>query len=266
MPKGQGVRLVNEGLDGSGWRCLNRFEECSQCLPVGREGTRGIGDGRIPGQQGGLAPAPAEIHFAKFATATRFGHPMDAAKAVEGIGLRPNPGQRMIPHVIESEPFYFSGGGTGQHVTRGIDSKVAIAPSVHAGLGTLAVIVGDNEEQVHLPQQSFPGSGSQLSCSIDLVPRGQESGAVPESPTVILSVGQFEALSAEAFGKINHSIDPIDVAAMQDDVKAQSDSELADYFRRLQFRGMSRGAPDSIRKDSLVRLETDLNTIEAGSF
>src|SRR3982751_1353752 len=55
-----------------------------------------IGIAGIAGQRKGLATAAAEIDLLEFATPARLRHPAGAAIAVEGFGIPPDPGDRMI--------------------------------------------------------------------------------------------------------------------------------------------------------------------------
>src|SRR6202790_773569 len=74
-----------------------------------------IGIAGIAGQREGLAAAAAEIHFPELAALARLRHPAGAAIAVEGFGILPDPGDRMIgPHRFEFEPGNGFGGVAGQ--------------------------------------------------------------------------------------------------------------------------------------------------------
>src|SRR5260370_39695115 len=55
-----------------------------------------IGIAGIAGQREGLAAAAAEIDFPELAAPARLRHPAGAAIAVEGLGILPDPGNRMV--------------------------------------------------------------------------------------------------------------------------------------------------------------------------
>src|SRR3984893_7418423 len=55
-----------------------------------------IGIAGIAGQREGLAAAAAEIDFLELAAPARLRHPAGAAIAVEGFGILPDPGDRMV--------------------------------------------------------------------------------------------------------------------------------------------------------------------------
>src|SRR5690348_8580129 len=61
-----------------------------------RQRAGGIGIGCIARERKGLAAAAAEIDLAEFAAFARLLHPGGAAIAVEGVGVLPDPGDRMI--------------------------------------------------------------------------------------------------------------------------------------------------------------------------
>src|SRR5262245_15301620 len=69
-----------------------------------REGAGRIGIAGIAGQRKSLAAAAAEIDLAEFTGLARLRHPAGAAIAVEGFGMLPDPGDRMIgPYRLEFE-------------------------------------------------------------------------------------------------------------------------------------------------------------------
>src|SRR5580704_838049 len=61
-----------------------------------RQRARRIGVAGIAGQRKGLAAAAAEIDFPEFAALTGLRHPAGPAIAIEGFGILPDPGDRMI--------------------------------------------------------------------------------------------------------------------------------------------------------------------------
>src|SRR6185295_16136605 len=64
-----------------------------------------VGIAGVAGQRKGLAAAATEIDFLEFTALARFGHPAGAAIAVEGFGVLPDPGDRMVgAYRFEFEP------------------------------------------------------------------------------------------------------------------------------------------------------------------
>src|SRR6478609_7490010 len=110
-----------------------------------RERTGRIGVGGIAGQRKSLAAAAAEIDLAEFAGLARLLHPAGAAIAVEGLGVLPDPGDRMVgAHRLEVEPGDALGGMAGQHLAGRRDVEKLPAPAAHAFLRPQRVIVGND--------------------------------------------------------------------------------------------------------------------------
>src|SRR6266481_493880 len=81
---------------------LGQFENL---LMQRRQRAGRVGIAGIAGQREGLAATAAEIDFLELAALARLRHPAGAAIAVEGFGILPDPGHRMIgAHGLEFEP------------------------------------------------------------------------------------------------------------------------------------------------------------------
>src|SRR6195256_512028 len=79
-----------------------------------------IGIAGIAGQREGRAAAAAEIDFLELAAPARLRHPAGAAITVEGFGVLPDPGDRMVAaHRFEFESGNGFGGVAGQNLPRG---------------------------------------------------------------------------------------------------------------------------------------------------
>src|SRR6185312_12615546 len=88
-----------------------------------------VGIAGIAGQREGLAAAAPEIDFLELAASARLRHPAGAAIAVEGLGVLPDPGDRMIrSHRFEFEPGDAFGGVAGQNLAGGRDVEELAAP------------------------------------------------------------------------------------------------------------------------------------------
>src|SRR3982750_3769910 len=84
-----------------------------------RKRTGRVGIAGVAGQRKGLAAAAAKVDLAEFATLARLGHPAGAAIAVEGLGILPDPGNRMVrAHGFEFEPGDALRRVAGQHLAR----------------------------------------------------------------------------------------------------------------------------------------------------
>src|SRR3979409_1189725 len=89
-----------------------------------------IGIAGIAGQREGLAAAAAEIDFLELAAPARLRHPAGAAITVEGFGVLPDPGDRMVAaHRFEFESGNGFGGVAGQNPPRGGNVEELAGPS-----------------------------------------------------------------------------------------------------------------------------------------
>jgi hypothetical protein len=81
---------------------LDRRKLCDPRV-VGRKLAYRIGCGGIAGEGEGLAAAAAEIEIAARAACAWLLHPCGAAEGIEGRGVCPDVGERMLAHVPEFE-------------------------------------------------------------------------------------------------------------------------------------------------------------------
>src|SRR6187200_3690 len=101
-----------------------------------------VGVAGIAGQRKRLAAAAAEIDFPELAALARLLHPSGAAIAIEGFGILPDPGDRMIrAHAFELKPGDGFGGVAGQHLAGRRDIEELPAPATHAFLRPQRVII-----------------------------------------------------------------------------------------------------------------------------
>src|SRR5882757_1648745 len=111
-----GEIAIDEAADGALRLGLRQLEDffVHRGERAGRIGVAGVAS-----QRKGLAAAAAEIDFLEFAAAARLRHPAGAAVAVEGFGVLPDPGDRMVgAHRFEFEPGDALGGMAGQDLAR----------------------------------------------------------------------------------------------------------------------------------------------------
>src|SRR6266571_5556203 len=86
------IAIEETGLAGGGL-LLGLLEDL---LMHRRQRAGRIGIAGVAGQRKGLAAAAAKVDFAELAALARLLHPSGAAIAVEGLGILPDPGDRMI--------------------------------------------------------------------------------------------------------------------------------------------------------------------------
>src|SRR6266540_4756841 len=96
---------------------------------IASEVTHRVGCAGVTGEREGLAAAAAKIQLATRAACARLLHPCAAAESIEGRGICPDVGERMLAHVPEFKAGNRLGGVTGQHLARGRHVERASAPA-----------------------------------------------------------------------------------------------------------------------------------------
>ncbi len=105
--------------------------------------------------------------------------------------------------------------------------------------------------------QSFHGA-------VELCARGQEALAIGEGPAVILHVGEFDARGAGGFGEREHSLDLIDVAAMNHEIQGHCHANLLEPVEHAEFLGVGFRAGNFVGGFFARALKAELQVIEAG--
>src|SRR5579871_775568 len=104
-----------------------------------------IGIAGIAGQREGLAAAPAKIDLTELAGFARLLHPGSAAISVEGLGVLPDPGDRMVgSHGFELQSGDAFGRMAGQYLARGRNVEELPPPAAHAFLRPQRIVIGND--------------------------------------------------------------------------------------------------------------------------
>src|SRR3984957_10283869 len=241
---------------------LRRLHKIRQPSTVGREGAGGIGHSGVAGQQGRLAATSAKIPFAKFTFPARQWHPFLPAKTVECRRFMPNPAQPMIADVVKSKFLDLLGRRAGQHFSRRIDGQKLPAPPVHARLGSVAVIIGRDKQNVHPAEQPLLGPRGYRDGGGNLFASGQQSRAIAKGPAVELNIGQFEAFGLQFFGHSDDLLQAINVVTVQHDIDRQRKTSRARHPGSIMLDAVHRGAGDAVCPRPLVGLKTDLDVVQ----
>ena len=232
-----------------------------------REGAGRIGIAGITRQRKGLAAAAAEIDFAEFAALARLRHPAGAAVAVEGFGVLPDPGDRMIgAHRFEFETGDALRRMARQNLPGRRDVEELPAPAAHALLRPQRIIVGhDIVDRQHAfePNLCFLDDAAGL---LDLLQGRHQRRAVLQRPAVILDVGDFQPVGIEIDCHPDDVGELVQVLPVHDGIHRQRQIELARPFRGRDLplvRVLQSG--DAVGDDRLVALEADLHVTESGA-
>src|SRR3954465_10973675 len=142
-----------------------------------------ISAGGVAGELERLAAAPAEVDLTPEAALAGLRHPVRPAETLEERRFRPDPRQGVLAHVRAREGERVRG-GAGQGIAVGRDGELSLSPPAHAGLGVLAVVVGEDIDDVHPSLQAHTGSAHDRLRPLELCLAGQERGAVAPRPAV----------------------------------------------------------------------------------
>src|SRR5271167_4532401 len=243
-------------LLGRGHRRLNE-------VVIWRPLAHGVRSCRIAGQGKGLAAASAKILEAPVAASTRFWHPVEASELVKGGGLAPYPAQAIVSHVLEVERTNGAGRRTRECRAVGGDDEVNLPPAAHAGLGEGFVVIGPDPDKLHSAfEVTFLPFIDRLGPQYLVLCR-QQTLAVQECPTIVLTVGQFQAFGAPRGAQIDDLVKLIEVETVQHDVHAESKACAADDFGCLRFLLVGPSPSNPIVEVGGRRLNAQLDVVQA---
>jgi len=225
-----------------------------------------IGVAGIAGQGKGLAATTAEINFLEFAAAARLRHPAGAAVAVEGFGVLPDPGDRMIgAHRFEFEPGDALGGVAGQDLAGRRDIEELPAPAAHA----ISSAAAHNNPAPHIDRQNAfqPRLGffDDPAGFLDLLQGRHQRGAVLQRPAVILHIGDLEPVGIEIDRHLDDVGELMQVLPVHHRINGERQIELAGPFRdfELFLVGLLESG-DAVGQHRFVALEADLHMAQPG--
>src|SRR5436305_12574300 len=229
-----------------------------------REPADRIRGGRIAREQQRLAAtaAPIELLPSQRARPARLLHPVRPPKAREGVGLAPNPLERMLTHVGELEPWDRRRGLARQHISVRSDHHRRPAPAAHAWLRQLLIKVREHPQHLHLGTHTLAEALDRFLAAAELLPRWHQRVLVDGRPAVVLRVRKLEPLRPELEYEVEHLLDPIQVLPVQDAIDRQWETELL-----RQARGPDLLLERSVSGDSVVllrvrALDRDLLVVE----
>src|SRR4051794_24303386 len=233
---------------------------------MGREAADRIGGGRVAREPERLAAAAAPIHLlpSERACAAWLLHPVRPAEAREGVGLAPDPLQRMVADVGELESRNRRGSLTGQYVAVRSNDHRRPAPAAHARLRQLLVEVGKPPEHVALWPDTLTEALDRVLRPPKLLPRRHERRLVCDRPAVVLRVRKLEPLRAEIEREIEQVLDAIEVLPVQDAIDRQREVELLRVPRGCDLLLERPVARDAVVVLGVRALDRDLHVVEPG--
>lgn len=211
-----------------------------------------------------MAAAAAEVDGAAVAGFAGILHPGIAAEFLEGFAGLPDFSEGLVFYVGELQARDDFCGVTGKRFAVGRDQHQFAAPAAHAGLGIFRVVVGDDGLDADFAAEAFFGGFDSDQGLIELRARGQQAVAIGEAPSVILHVGKFNASGARRFGDLEHFVDLIDVAAVNDEIERDGDANFFQPTEEPEFLRVGFCAGDFFGGVGVGTLETELDVVEAG--
>src|SRR6059036_1536415 len=115
----------------------------------GRQCADGVGVRGIARQGERLTAAPAEIDRLSRTTAAGLRHPLVASVRLKRGRLPPDPIERMVPNVVETQRGDVSSPMAGQRLTVRRDNQIIVSPAAVTGLWIRFVVVGQNVNDLH---------------------------------------------------------------------------------------------------------------------
>src|SRR5580692_540651 len=201
----------------------------------GRERTHWIRRTGIPGEEKSLTAAAAEVLSPAVAASTRFGHPLFSAKTLEGRGLSPYPFERMFAHIVKPHARNHSRSMARKRLSRRIDQHQTPAPSTHTRLGIARIIIRDHTINSHSAGKPLLRRFYNAQAVFQLFTRRNQRIPILQSPTVILSVGNLQAVWLQLFRKSNHLLEVIEILAMNHQVHSERNWEPPNHLRKNNF-------------------------------
>src|SRR5579863_8270615 len=189
----------------------------------GRERTHWIRRTGIPAEQKSLTAAAAEVFSPAVAASTRFGHPFFSAKTLEGRGLSPYPFERMFAHIVKAHARNHSCSMAGKRLSRRIDQHQTPASSTHTRLGIARIIIRNYTINFHAAGKPLLRRFYNAQAVFQLLTSRNQRIPILQGPTVILSVGNLQAVWLQLFRKSNHLLEAIEILTMHHQVHGECD-------------------------------------------
>ncbi|VVN15045.1 hypothetical protein PS659_04072 [Pseudomonas fluorescens] len=194
-------------------------------------------------------------------------HPVITAKTIEAERVVPDVLDTVLAHVGKLHR-QLPGAVARQGRAVGGDVEKQVGPAVHAGLGTLFVVVRGDEDQlarVALGFKAFAVFIGDALGTLQLLAGGQQADAVEFGPAIELAGGQFDKVRLQLQAQLDDLRDPIDVVPMGDEVQHH---RIALGFHRTghgEFlgEGLARAGEHVVHR-LVGGLEADLDMVQPG--
>ena len=122
----------------------------------------------------------------------------------------------------------------GQNFAGGIDEHQSSSPAAHAGLGILRVVIGHDGIDADASGEALLGIGDDGDRFFQLRARGQERGAVGQGPSVVLRVGDLDALGIQLLDEGDHLFEMIEILPVHDEIYGERDFVSGGWRARVR--------------------------------
>ena len=151
----------------------------------------------------------------------------------------------------------------GRAVPSGATLRKTRPPAVHARLGTLRIVVGNDVEDAHAIAVRLLVPVRDRLRTFELLAGGEELVPVVERPAVELGVGQLDVVRLQVQRHVEDGIGAVDVVPVKHDVEDHRIALRLDRSRHLDLVGEGVRAGEAVVELRVARLEADLDVVEA---
>src|SRR5829696_6334014 len=142
--------------------------------------------------------------------------------------------------------------------------QVELPPSTVTRLWMRLVVVRQHVGDLHLPPIALDRALGDLTRPLHLLATGHQSGAVLQSPSVILSVSQLDSIRTEIRGQVYDLSQSVEIGPVEDNVDREGETELPDDRRCCLLVSDGFDACNPLSNFGVRVLYGDLNVFQTG--
>src|SRR5215203_569799 len=142
--------------------------------------------------------------------------------------------------------------------------QVELSPSTVTRLWMRLVVVRQHVGDLHLAPIALDRALGDLTRPLDLLATGHQSGAVLQTPSVILSISQLDSIRTEARGQVYDFSQAVEIGPVEDDIDREGEIELPDDRRRCLLVSHGSHACNPLSNFGVGVLNGDLDVFQAG--
>lgn len=175
--------------------------------------------------------------------------------------MAPDIREPALRDMLELQPWDRMRQVAGQRESFRIDDDESTSPSFHAGFGAVRVIVGRDEEDLHVSTKARVRLSRNRSRLLDLPTSGQERVAILQCPSRYCVLAKLESIGGDAFSQRDDLFDFRNVFSMEHDIEGQWKSERGGPPHDVEFAAERWHSGETVRHGPPRTLNGDLYTI-----